>query len=93
MEHQGVDYQLTPAGLYCRNNAEHVIQIFKNHLVVGLYSPLPTFPLNLWGKLLPHAVLTLNILWPMSKFLTLRTRACTWSIQLQENTTGTPPQE
>ena len=62
MEEQGVIFQLTPAGLRRRNNAKQAIQTFNNHFIVGLSSSPPHFPLNLWEKLLPQALLTLNLI-------------------------------
>ena len=59
-----IDYQLTPAGLHRRNKAERAIQTFKNHFISGLCSVDPTFPLHLWDKLLPQAIITLNLLRP-----------------------------
>ena len=62
MQDEDIQFQLTPAGLHRRNNAERAIQTFKNHFIAGLCSTPPNFPLNLWDKLIPHALLTLNIL-------------------------------
>ena len=59
-----VDFQLISAGLHRRNDAERAIQTFKNHFIEGTTSTPPNFPLNLWDKLLPQALLTLNILRP-----------------------------
>ena len=59
-----ISYQLTPAGNHGRNAAERAIQTFKNHFVAGLCSVHPSFPLQHWDKLIPQAVLTLNILRP-----------------------------
>jgi hypothetical protein len=64
MDNEGIDYQLTPAGLHRRNSAEKAVQTFKNHFIAGLCSTNPNFPLNLWDKLLPQAMLTLNLLRP-----------------------------
>jgi hypothetical protein len=64
MTDENVEYQLTPAGLHCRNWAECAIQTFKNHFISGLCSTHPDFPLNLWDKFLPQATLTLNLLQP-----------------------------
>ena len=55
-----VDYQLVPPDVH--RAAERAIRTFKNHLIAGLCSVDPTFPLHLWGRLLPHALLTLNLL-------------------------------
>jgi hypothetical protein len=63
---QGIHYQLSPPHINRRNNAERVIQTFKNHFIAGLYSVDPTFPLKLWDKLLPQATIMLN-LWRQSR--------------------------
>lgn len=59
MHSKGIDFQLTPAGIHRRNLAERAI-----HFITGLCSTHPDFPLNLWDKLVPQAVLTLNLLRP-----------------------------
>ena len=64
MDSFNITYQLTPAGNHGRNAAERAIQTFKSHFIAGLCSTHPTFPLRHWDKLLPQAVLTLNLLRP-----------------------------
>jgi hypothetical protein len=64
MTTNNIQYQLTPAGLHRRYLAKRAIQTFKNHYIAGLCSCHPDFPLNLWDKLIPQAVLTLNLLRP-----------------------------
>jgi hypothetical protein len=59
---QGITYQLAPSHIHQRNNAERAIQTFKNHVIAGLCSVDPNFPLKLWDKLLPQATITLNLL-------------------------------
>jgi hypothetical protein len=59
---QGITYQLAPPHIHQRNNAERAIQTFKNHFITGLCSVDPNFPLKLWGKLLPQATITINLL-------------------------------
>ena len=59
---EAVAYQLTPAGIHRRNTAERSIRTAKNHLIAGLCTVNPKFPLYLWDKLLPQAELTLNML-------------------------------
>lgn len=44
------------------NAAERAIQTFKNHFVAGLCSCYPDFPIHLWDRLLPHALLSLNLM-------------------------------
>ena len=48
IDHNNIDLQLT----------------FKNHFIAGLCSVDPSFPLHLWDKLLPQAIITLNLLRP-----------------------------
>ena len=64
MDKEGIDYQLTPAGLHRRNAAEKAIQTYKNHFIAGLCTTHPNFPLNQWDRLIPQATITLNLLRP-----------------------------
>jgi len=57
-----ITHQLAPPGIHRRNAAERAIQTFKDHLIAGLSSTDPQFPLHLWDKLLPQAIMTLNML-------------------------------
>ena len=59
-----IKFQLTPAGNHSRNAAERAIQTFKHHFIAGLSSVHPSFPLRLWDRLIPQAVITLNLLRP-----------------------------
>ena len=54
--------QLTPPDTHRSNLAERAIQTFKNHFVSILAGVDPNFPIKLWDRLLPQAVLTLNLL-------------------------------
>jgi hypothetical protein len=54
--------EIDPTHIHRRNNAERVIQTFKNHFISGLCSVDPHVPLKLWDKLLPQATITLNLL-------------------------------
>lgn len=62
MADNGMEYQLTPPHVHRRNAAERAIQTFKNHFIAGLCSTDPTFPIHLWDRLLPQALLTLNLM-------------------------------
>ena len=62
MTEQDVDYQLAPLHIHRANAAERAIRTFKNHFISGLCSADKDFPLHLWDKLLPQAILTLNLL-------------------------------
>jgi hypothetical protein len=44
------------------NLAERAIQTFKNHFKVVIVGVDKTFPMQLWDRLLPQLVLTLNLL-------------------------------
>jgi hypothetical protein len=62
MHEEEVDFQLVTPGSHRRNAAERAIRTFKNHFVAGLCSVDKDFPLHLWDRLLPQAILTLNLL-------------------------------
>ena len=62
MHSAGVDFQLAPPHVHRQNAAERAIRTFKNHLIAGLCSTDRDFPLNLWDRILPQAIITLNLL-------------------------------
>ena len=62
METHEVDYQKVPPGIHRRNAAEKAIQTFKNHLLAGLASCDPNFPIREWDRLLEQCKLTINLL-------------------------------
>jgi len=62
MQSRHVDFQLVPPHMHRRNKAERAIRTFKDHLITGLCAADPDFPMHLWDRLLPQAVLTLNLL-------------------------------
>eukprot|EP00957_Ditylum_brightwellii_P047191 3584002-Ditylum_brightwellii.AAC.1 len=64
MVKRGMNFQLAPPHNHCRNVAERAIQTFKNHFIARLCSVHSNFPIQVWDKLLPQAVLTLNLLHP-----------------------------
>ena len=59
---KNVDYRLVPPWNHRQNAAERAIQTFKNHFIAGLCSTHREFLMHLWGRLLPQAVITLNLL-------------------------------
>ena len=59
-----MDFQLVPPHLYRNNNIERAIATFKDHLISGLATTDPDFPMHLWDRLIPQAVLTLILLRP-----------------------------
>ena len=54
--------QLVPQDNHQRNLAERAIQTFKSHFKSILAGVDDSFPMRLWDRLLPQAVLTLNLL-------------------------------
>ena len=59
-----VSFQLAPPYIHRRNAAECAIRTFKDHLLAGLASLDPNFPMHLWDRLLLQATITLNLLRP-----------------------------
>jgi hypothetical protein len=53
LTNNNITYQLVPPYYHRQNPVERAIQIFKDHLVAGIASTNPQFPLDLWDKLLP----------------------------------------
>ena len=62
LDNPSLDIQLVPLYLRRRNSAERAIQIFKSHFISILCGTYPAFPINLWNKILPQAMMTLNLL-------------------------------
>ena len=57
-----VQFELVPPHMHRRNAAERAIRTAKNHLLAGLATCDPAFPVQEWDRLLPQAELTLNLL-------------------------------
>jgi hypothetical protein len=62
LHQQNITFQLVPPYSHRRNSAERAIRSFKDHLIAGLCSTDKSFPMHLWDRLLPQAVITLNML-------------------------------
>ena len=62
MTTEHIDYQFVPPGCHRRNAAERAIRTFKNHFIAALCSTDKNFPLHLWDKLLPQALISLNLM-------------------------------
>jgi hypothetical protein len=62
LHQQNLTFQLVTPYSHRRNAAERVIRSFKGHLIAGLCSTGKLFPMHLWDRLLPQAVITLNML-------------------------------
>jgi hypothetical protein len=61
LHQQDITFQLVPPYSHRRNSAERAIISFKYHLIAGLYSTDKSFPMHVWDRLLPQAVMTLNM--------------------------------
>jgi hypothetical protein len=62
LHQQDITFQLVPPYSHIRNSAERAIRSFKDHLIAGLCSTDKSFPMHTWDRLLPQAVITLNML-------------------------------
>jgi hypothetical protein len=62
LHQQDITFQLVPPYSHRRNSAERAIRSFKDHLIAGLCSTDKSFPMHLWDRILPQAVITLNML-------------------------------
>jgi hypothetical protein len=62
LHQQDITFQLVPPYSHRRNSAERAIGSFKDHLISGLCTTDKSFPMHLWDRLLPEAVITLNML-------------------------------
>jgi hypothetical protein len=62
LHQQDITFQLVPIYIQRRNLAERAIRSFKDHLIAGCCSTDKSFPMHLWDRLLPQAVITLNML-------------------------------
>jgi hypothetical protein len=62
LHQQDITFQLVPPYIHRRNSAERAIRSFKDHLIAGLFSTDKSFPMHLCDRLLPQAVITLNML-------------------------------
>jgi hypothetical protein len=62
LHQQDITFQLVPPYIHRQNSAERAIRSFKYHLIAGLCSTDKSSPMHLWDRLLPHAVMTLNMI-------------------------------
>jgi hypothetical protein len=62
LHQQNITFQLVPPYSHRRNAAERAIRSFKYHFIAGLCYTDKSFPMHLWDRLLPQAVITLNML-------------------------------
>jgi hypothetical protein len=62
LHRQDITFQLVPPYSHRRNSAERAIRSFKDHFIAGLCTTDKSFSMHLWDRLLPQAVITLNML-------------------------------
>ena len=62
MDEKGIAYQLVPPSDHHTNPEERAICTFKNHLTVTLSGADLNTPIHLWYCLIPHVLLTFNLL-------------------------------
>ena len=62
LQDENVDFQLAIPSINHLNVAERAICTLKNHVIAILCDTYPNFNLVLWDKLIPQALITLNIL-------------------------------
>ncbi len=67
--------QMVAPDTHKRNKAEMAIQTFKNHFIAILVGVDLCFPISLWGKLPPQAILTLNLVCPSNVCLNVSAHA------------------
>ena len=55
-------FELTPPHMHRRNAAERAIRTYKNHLLAGIATCHPDFPLTEWDRLIDQCNITINLL-------------------------------
>ena len=91
MEEENETFQLVPTHLHPRNATERAIQTFKKHFIAGMVSTHKDFPLHLWCRLFPQAIVTLNLLRPFRINPTLSAHAQLHGLFDFNATTFAPP--
>jgi hypothetical protein len=59
---QDITFQLVPPYSHRQNSAERATRSFKDHLIARLCSTDKSFPMHLWDRILPQAVIKLNMM-------------------------------
>ena len=57
-----IEHQLAPPYDHRTNPEDKAIDTLEAHFIAGLASVNPAFPIHLWCRLIPFAILTLNLL-------------------------------
>ena len=58
----GAEYELVPPHQHRRNAAERAICTYKNHLLTGLATCDPSYPIEEWDRILEQCEITLLLL-------------------------------
>jgi len=66
MDLENSDFQLVPPHYHRNNLVEKSIGTWKEHIIAGLCSADPNFPLHLWYRLIYQCTTTFNLLRPSS---------------------------
>ena len=61
IENEKMDFKINAPGDHCLNFSKRSLQTFKNHFVLVLHGCDPELPANQWDRLVPQAVMTLNM--------------------------------
>ena len=64
LEKNKIQVQLAPPHMHRQNLAERAIRTFKEHFISIRAGCDPEFPKNLWCRLIPQSVMTLNLMQP-----------------------------
>jgi hypothetical protein len=83
--------KLVPSHCHRFNASERAIRTFKEHYVEGLAYVDPDFPMHLWDRLLPHASMTLNLLYTSILHARMSAAAHLYGPVDYNNTTFSPP--
>lgn len=62
LDKEQIAYQLAPPGMHRTIIAERAIRTYKNHLLAGLATCHPNYPIREWDRILVQSELTLNLL-------------------------------
>jgi hypothetical protein len=62
LSEKSISFQLVPSYSHRRNSAERASRSFNYHLIAGLCSTDKSLSMHMWDRLLPQAVITLNML-------------------------------
>ena len=84
-------YQLVPPNQHRHNAAERAIRTFKTHLLAGLASCDPKFPVREWDRILNQAELTINVLRNSRVNPSLSVHACLHGVHNFNNVPLAPP--